>query len=71
MKKEHNMLKLLMPIIAVIYAVLVISLYALPVKTDSFVLSENLLSLLFDFITTIITILICSKLLPKLFNNCC
>ena len=70
MEKKHYILKLFMPFLSIIYLVLVMLLAALPLKTDSFVLSERLMSTLIEFGIAILTIFISLKIMPELFSNC-
>ena len=70
MKKELNGLKFFMPLIAIICGLGGACIAAIPLKSDNFVLSENLLSTLLESVIVAVTIFIAIKFIPKLFSNC-
>ena len=70
MKKELNGLKFFMPLIAIIWGLGGACIAAIPLKSDNFVLSENLLSTLLESVIVAVTIFIAIKFIPKLFSNC-
>lgn len=70
MKKEHNIIKFFMPIIAAVYCLLMAFLAAKLLKSKEFVLTENLLFTAVQLVEVFLTVFICSKIMPKLFSNC-
>ena len=70
MKNENIAKKILIPVLAVAYGLLACAIAASPLKSKSFVLSENLLSLLIQLIVAVFTIFFCIKIMPKIFSNC-
>ncbi len=70
MKKEHNIIKFFMPVIAIAYCLLMAFLAAKLLKSKEFVLTENLLFTAVRLVEAFLTVFICSKIMPKLFSNC-
>lgn len=70
MKNENIAKKILIPVLAAAYGLLVSGIAGIPLKSKSFVLSENLLSMLIQLIVAAFTIFFCIKIMPKIFSNC-
>ena len=70
MKKENNILKFFFPLLTVFYFFCMLTISTSVLKSDTFVLSETLLSTFLELICALITIFTAFKLLPKIFANC-
>lgn len=67
MKKEHKVLKFIMPMLACIYGLSVSFLCASVNMQEEFILYRSLLSNLFEVVAIIVTLLLIRKILPKVF----
>lgn len=69
MKKDNKVLKFFTPILAMIYTITIIFVQAIPRIPDEFNVTGILLSNLLQFVFVFITLFICIKIYPKVFEN--